>query len=406
MKRLFSYLCFLLVITSCQTAEVTEVITNHGLSDQRLSRYEDFINDEIEQKHIAGAVSLIFRNDQIAHQKAFGATHLDDDIPMSMDNIFFIQSMTKPIITVAFMMLYEEGHFLLKDPVSKYLPEFNNLEVIVDPETGIEGKREPLNKPITIAHLLSHTAGFSHGLGRTKIDQEYWQAMYMEEHVTVQDRMNRMLELPLYGQPGEQWYYSASPDVLSVLIEHFSGVSTEEFLQKRIFDPLGMDDTGYNLPEEKHNRVVTLHTVDSIGNLIISERQPPMSGNTIFSGVNGLWSTASDYLIFSRMMLNQGTLNGKQYLSRKTVELMTQNHVGDLMGNGSGFGLGYGVTTNVADTKSLGSIGTFYWSGAFCTYFVIDPKEELIAILMTQLWPYSGYYGDKMRQLVYQTIED
>ena len=248
MKKLFSYaVYFLLLTTSCQTAVVTEVIPDHGLSEDRLDRYEDFLSSEIEQKHIAGAVSLILRNDQVAHQKAFGVSNLEDDTPMLMDNIFFIQSMTKPIISVALMMLYEEGHFLLDDPVSKYLPEFNDLQVIIDPETGAEGSTEPLNKPITITHLLSHTAGFSHGLGGSKLDQEYWSAMYVEEHATVQDRMNRMLTLPLYGQPGEQWYYSASPDVLSVLIEYFSGMSTQEFLQQRIFDPLGMNDTGYNV---------------------------------------------------------------------------------------------------------------------------------------------------------------
>jgi len=407
MKKPFLFIFYLLLLaTSCQQTQVAEVDIHHGLSAERLAVYEDFLKSEIKEQHIPGAVSLILRNDQITHQKAFGLSSLKNDTPMSGDNIFYIQSMTKPIITVGFMMLYEEGHFFLDDPVSTYLPKFKDLQVIIDPETGIDGATEPLNKPITIAHLLNHTAGFSHGLGSTKLDQQYRQAMYEEQHATIQDRMNEMLGLPLYGQPGEQWYYSASPDVISVLIEYFSGMSTEQFLKERIFDPMGMDDTGYNVPVEKQNRIVVLHTVDDNGKLIESERQPSMSGNTIFSGVNGLWSTASDYLKFSQMMLNFGTLDGRRYLSRKTVEIMTQNHVGNLMGDGLGFGLGFGVTTNVADTKSLGSEGTFYWGGAFCTYFFIDPKEQMVAILMTQLQPYSRFYSKKFRQLVYQSVND
>ncbi len=378
----------------------------HGFSKERLTRYENFLRAEIEEGRIPGAVSLIKRRGAIAHERVLGVKNTPAQTPMALDDIFFIQSMTKPIITVAFMMLYEEGHFFLDDPVSTYIPEFKDRVVLLNAEAGKDGATEPANKEITIAHLLSHTAGLSHGLGPTEIDRDYLNAMYFEEHATVEDRVIRMLDLPLIGHPGEQWQYSAAPDVLSVLIKKFSGMSTEKFLQERLFDPLGMDDTGYNLPQAKHDRVVQVHQMDSTNALVVRARQPQMAGNTIHSGVNGLFSTAKDYMTFCEMMLNNGELNGKRYLSRKTIELMTINHVDELYGEGQGFGFGYGVTTDLAASDILGSEGTYYWGGAFCTYFFIDPEEEMVAILMTQLNPYSNYYRDKMIQFVYQAIDD
>lgn len=383
---------------------VLPVLSQHGLSSERLARYDRFLQQEIENGQMAGAVSLVVRNGEVAHRNAYGKRKVNESGKMEVDDLFFIQSMTKPIISVAFMMLYEEGHFFLSDPVEQYIPEFRNLKVSTDPSAGLEAGTVPLNNPITISQLLSHTAGFSHGLGSSKLDREYLKAMYLEDHQTVRERMYRMLDLPLIGQPGEQWYYSASPDVLSVLIEKFSGQPTATFIQERILDPLGMTSTGYNVKDSQADRVATVHEINN-GKLVAAKRQPPTQGNTLWSGVNGLFSTAADYMKFCQMMLNKGEWNGKRYLSRKTVEIMTMNQIGGLYGE-QGWGLGFAVLTNLAANKGLGSEGQYYWNGAFRTHFFIDPKENLIAILMTQTNPYSGYYSDKMRQFIYQAIDD
>jgi CubicO group peptidase (beta-lactamase class C family) len=201
--------------------------------------------------------------------------------------------------------------------------------------------------------------------------------------------------------------YSASPDVLSLLVEYFSDQTTAEFLKQRIFEPLGMADTGYNVPEEKQHRIAMVYNLDDKGKLVKSKDQYPAEGNTVYGGTHGLFSTAADYLQFCRMLLNGGSLNGHRLLSPKTVELMTINQVGDLYNApGQDFGLGFGVTTDVSQSKSLGSEGQYYWSGAWCTYFFVDPESAMIAVLMTQLQPYSNLYGDKMRQFLYQAITD
>lgn len=405
-KNLFSYLLILVLFTTNAFSQVTDKVVA-GVSVERLKSYENYINKAIETGEIPGAVSMIMRNGELVHHKAFGVNNVTTQTPMTTDGRFYIQSMTKPIITVAFMMLYEEGHFLLTDPVSKYIPAFKGLKVAKDVSKDKSGETEPMKKEITIANLLSHTAGLSHGLGGTTLDRDYAMAMYYQQHKTVEDRMNAMLTLPLIGQPGEQWYYSAAPDVLSVLIEKFSGMNTSDFLQKRIFDPLAMKHTGYNIPKAEQANMVFVHNKNKEGKLIYSENQPKMEGNTIWSGVNGLYATAADYMTFCQMLLNKGELNGERLLSRKTVELMTKNHVGNLYnGAGEGFGLGFAVVENVAETKLLGSEGIFYWSGANNTHFFIDPKENMIAVFMTQLAPYDGKYHQKLRQHVIHAVVD
>lgn len=269
---------------------------------------------------------------------------------------------------------------------------------------------EDANKSITITHLFTHTAGFSHGLGQSPVDQKYWQSLYggglrADPHKTIEERVSTLSTLPLVGHPGEQWYYSASPDILALLIEKFSGKTVAEFLKERIFDPLEMEDTGYNLSKEKGKRAAGLHASNN-GTLIYAPQQTPTDGNTVFGGTHGLFSTAEDYLKFASMMLNKGEFNGKRLLSRKTIELMTMNHVGDLKGNAEGFGLGFGIRMDLANGKTLGTEGQFYWNGAFNTYFFIDPKENMIAVMMTQLWPFNNYYSRMFRQMVYQAIND
>ena len=378
-----------------------------GIDLQKLNRYDQFIQNEITAGNIPGAVTMVMRNGQVIKHKAFGSSDLSTNRPMEIDDLFYLQSMSKPIITTAFMMLYEEGHFLLTDPVSKYIPAFKNLRVAVDVTQGKDGETVPLETEITIAHLLSHTAGFSHGLGSSKLDEDVRNGQYIQVHPDIQSRVNNLLTLPLVGQPGKQWYYSAAPDILSVLIEQFSSMSTPDFLQKRIFTPLGMKHTGYNLPNEKPEKMVMTHVKNEKGELVKRPYQTTLTGNTIWSGVNGLYATAADYMTFCQMLLNKGQLNGVEILSRKTVELMTQNHVGDLYtGPGVGFGLGFAVVTDVAKTELLGSEGIFYWSGANNTHFFIDPKEQMISIFMTQTSPYTDFYHQKLRQYTLQSIVD
>jgi CubicO group peptidase (beta-lactamase class C family) len=407
---MFKYQFRVLFVTLLFLASGAFAQTQHHektkLSADRLARYDSYLQKEIDEGRIAGAVTLIYKNGEQAHQKTLGYSDLDSKAPMRSDQIFYIQSMTKPIVTTAFMMLYEEGHFLLNDPVEKYLPWFKDLKVAVDPSKGIAGGTVPAESKITIAMLLSHTAGFSHGIAAGKLEEEIRNAIYSPTHENIESRIKTLVTMPLIGQPGKQWYYSASPDVLSLLIERFSGMTTAEFLQQRLFDPLGMKDTGYNLTEEQASRMSTLHTYNQEGKLIKAPRQTPTSGITVFAGANALFSTAPDYAKFAQMLLNGGEWNGKQYLSPKTIEIMTMDQINGLYkAPGQGFGFGFGVMTDLADADALGSEGTYYWSGAYCTYFFIDPKENLISIMMTHTAPFSGFYEQKMRQMVYQAIE-
>jgi CubicO group peptidase (beta-lactamase class C family) len=410
MPTKFNYLSLIVVLLipfSLLTAQSVDPAAA-GMSAERLARYADYLQKEIEADKVPGAVSMIYRKGHLAHYDAFGYSNLAEQTEMQKDQIFYIQSMTKAIVTTAFMMLYEEGHFQLNDPVEWYLPEFKDPVVALDPRSGKEGETEPAKGPIRIIHLLTHTAGLSHGLGATQLDRDYMQAMYMSQPRTIEDRVKAMAQLPLIGHPGEQWYYSASPGVLSRLIEHFSGKTTLEFLQERLFKPLGMEDTGYNVPAAKQNRMAALHVADKEGKVSLSPRQTPMEGNTVYGGGNGLFSTASDYIKFCRLFLNEGrSPDGQQLLSPKTIELMSENHVGDLYTDpGYGFSIGFGVVTDLSDTRKLGSVGQIAWSGAYRTYFFIDPKEEMAAVLMTQVTPFTGFYGDKMQQLIYQAIVD
>ena len=378
-----------------------------GISKDKLGRYEEFISQEIKQGNIPGASALIVRNGKVVLQDAYGYRDIGDKSSMKTDDIFFIQSMTKPIITVAFMMLFEEGHFMLTDYVSKYLPKFKNLKVIKSKDDSITGETTAVEKEITIAHLLTHTAGLTHGLGGSQFEQDYMKEYFMQEWPDIKSRANQASKLPLIDQPGNKWIYSVAPDIIAALIEQFSGMSTNDFLESKIFKPLNMKDTGYNLTKEQQARVVKVTNKNDKENLINSEYQPPMENNTIWSGVNGLFSTASDYMTFCQMVMNNGQWNGTQFLSRKTIELMTQNHVGDKFPDqGVGFGYGFAVMLDVSKTDLLGSNGNIWWGGAFNTHFFIDPEEKLIAIFMTQLNPYTNYYHNKMKQLVYQAIVD
>ncbi|NJB85832.1 CubicO group peptidase (beta-lactamase class C family) [Lewinella marina] len=374
-----------------------------GLTEKGLARYGDWIEREIDAGTLPMAETIIFRNGTLAYHNVQGVSDLTTGTPLQENQLYHLMSMTKPIVSVAIMMLYQEGLFQLTDPVSKYLPEFKNLRVAKNTDEGIGVATVPAESQVTIEQVLAHTAGFSHGLGGTKLDNEIARELYFKPKADLASRVNTLATLPLVGQPGEQWYYSASPDILARLIEVFSGQTVAEFLQERLFDPLGMADTGYNIPADQASWLVANHTATD-SSLTRAAMQLPSSGNTIFGGTHGLYSTAQDYLRFARMLLNKGELDGRQYLSPKTVELMTRNHVGDMREDGQGFGLGFGIITDVAEYGTISSEGQYFWSGAYSTYFFVDPAENMIAIMMSQRSPYSGYLERKFRQMVYQAL--
>lgn len=378
-----------------------------GINVNRLPRLEKYVQTQMANGNIPGAVTMVIHNGKVVHLAANGYKNIATKNPMKTDDLFYIQSMTKPIISVAFMMLYEEGYFKLDDPVSKYLPEFKNLRVVRSNQDGPDAPTDSLKSQITIAQLMSHSSGLTHGLSQNPVERRFRAGYFKPNLSSIQERVSNITKFPLLAQPGTQWNYSAGPDVMCALIEKFSGMSTDAFLKARIFEPLGMKNTGYNVPKDQQSKIVSLHTKGADGILNVSKMQAPFENVKVWSGVNGLYATASDYATFCQMMMAGGTFQGKQYLSRKTVELMTSNHTGNLFQMpGTGWGLGFAVVTNGAATLTPASTGLFYWSGANNTHFFIDPKEKLIALFMTQESNHNFDYHLALRQLVYQSIAD
>ena len=407
----FSLLFFitnLLILGSCKS-EVT--FESQGFDSKKIEVFQTFITDEIKSGKIAGAEILIAKNDAIVLHEAQGFANLTTQKPLSKNSIYYLQSMTKPIISVAIMQLVEKGKLSLEDTIEQYIPEATGLQIILDPEQGMEGEKVQLKESITIRHLLSHTAGFSHGLGTNKMEIELYNSLYgpplqMSEnpHNTIESRVISLLAAPLIGQPGKQWYYSASPDILALIVQRVSKQTIPDYLKSAIFDPLGMNDTGYNVPDAESNRVMSLHFHDQSGKLIPFDEQIPTSGNTIYGGTHGLFSTAQDYLRFCQMILSNGTLNNKQILKPETLELMTQDQTnGVFEAPGKGFGLGFEVILNPT-AEGYENKGQLSWGGYFRTHFFIHPEQNLVAIWMTQMLPYSNEYGDALRENVYGAL--
>ena len=336
-----------------------------GLSGNRLTNIRTVMNRHVAEKHIPGASGLIARRGKIAYQETFGMADMEAGTPMRMDTIHRIYSMTKPITSVAVMMLYEEGKFQLNDPVAKYLPEFAKMQVAIeekDPQTGQPVmKTAPAKRPITVRDLLRHTAGLTYGVfGDTLVDREYRKSKILGQ-ANLAEFVSALASIPLQYEPGTRWHYSVSVDVLGRLVEVLSGKSFDQFLQERIFTPLEMTDTGFVVPASKKDRMAKLYTLTKEGKLQPSqicntaqeciEKFPNAVPNVqqalgMQSGGGGLTSTAYDYLRFCQMMLNQGQYEGKRLLSRKTVQLMSSDNLGTIpgMGPGTGFGLGFAVS--------------------------------------------------------------
>jgi CubicO group peptidase (beta-lactamase class C family) len=406
-----------------------------GLSSERLERIASAIQKSIDDGRIAGGVSLVARRGKIAYFKAVGMADRDAKKPMRTDSIFRICSMSKPITSVAVMMLYEEGRFTLDEPVSDFLPEFKSMKVLDPPwpqdKTSPPGALVDAKRPITIFHLLTHTSGLTYQWN-ARVGKAYQEAGIgngISRHEgTIGDGVKKLATMPLFFQPGDAWEYSLADDVLGRLVEVMSGMPLDKFLEERLFKPLGMKDTGFFPPEEKVPRIATAYTyyMDKglqpiLDDQVVKEDgfsfmadYPYRGARTYFSGGGGLCSTAEDYYRFCQMMLNRGELNGVRIISRKSVELMSQNHVQGKLQNHSqgkpddiGYGLGFGNVSEPKQLTELGSVGSYYWGGFYYTDFVIDPKEELIAIFMGQLHPDGELDLDsKTIQLAYQAIKD
>ncbi len=384
-----------------------------GFDPERLARLDTTLQASVEQQELAGGVMYVARDGQIVQLKPFGYRDVEAKQPMTADTIFRIASMSKAVTSVAIMMLYEEGRLMMHDPVSKFIPGFKNSVVAVPPPAGSSPGTPyttvPVKRPIQIRDLLTHMAGLTYGDGPAVEDYKRaglhgW--YFADKDETLADVIDRLARLPLHGQPGEAWQYGYATDVLGRVVEVVSGQPLDEFFATRIFAPLQMPDTCFFLPRDKVNRLAKVYGREG-GRLVVGSQGHYVDGpRKCFSGGAGLLSTAADYGRLLQMLLNGGTLDGARVLSPKSVQLMTANHTGDKYGGDRGaFGLGFWVTTDVGAAGELGSEGAYGWGSAYFPQYVVDPKERLVAFLMTQLMPAGGSnLNQRIKVLTYQAL--
>ena len=381
-----------------------------GLSTAGLARLGRVMQREVERGLVPGAVALIARRGQLGYFESFGQRDPASGAPMAKDSIFRIYSMTKPIVSAAAMMLWEEGRFLLSDPIANYLPELGNVRVAV--EQGADIGQVDAERPITIQDLLRHTSGLTYEFrGNGPVHKMYTAARIYSRDQTNADQVAALSKLPLLHQPGTKWEYSRSTDVVGRLIEVLSGMSLGQFLQQHLFAPLGMTDTAFHVPVPLQARLAEAFAKDpetGSGVQLINVKSAPK----FESGGGGLVSTAADYARFLQMLLSLGRLDGLRYLSRKTIELMTADHLGsitgapDLLLPGYGFGLGFAVRLQPGIAHVPGSVGQYFWGGLAGTTFWVDPAEQLFAIMMIQAPGQRDYYRTLFRDLVYAAFDD
>lgn len=399
-----------------QASSTTQVIdAKQGFSEQRLLRINSKMQEYIDEGKLAGIMTLVSRNNQTVHFAAQGMQDKEAGIPLQRDTIFRIYSMTKPITTVAALTLWEQGKFHMNDPISMYLPELANLKVYVS-GSGKNMVLEDAKYPIRIIDLFTHTAGFSYGFSGSEVDKLYRASPMMQRKTKPENVLAELAKLPLNHQPGTQWNYGVNTDVIGFLVEKLSNMKLGEYVKQEILTPLNMQDTGFYVPAEKAQRFSKVYNNNKEGKTVVMENEPLgdfLSDPEVHNGGGGMVSTIDDFLIFARMLLNNGEGNGVRILGRKTVEYMRSNHLpANLLpftsrAVGEGFGLAMSVTTNTGDLKFLGSEGNYGWSGAASTYFRIDPVENLIIIGMAQFIPVGTHrYADDLRNLSYQALVD
>jgi CubicO group peptidase (beta-lactamase class C family) len=398
-----------------------------GFSAGRLARLDSGMNDWVKKKWVNGSVALIVRKGKIVFFKAYGYNDPDTKAPLDKNGIFRIASQTKAITTVAVMMLWEEGKFSLDDPVSRFIPSFANEKVLATVDLkDTSYTTVPAKRPVTFRDLLTHTSG----IGYPAIGTPEENAIYAKSDLTggvgvkdqkLSDAMSRLGSLPLFFQPGEKWKYGLNMDVLGYLVERWSGLTLEDFFKKRIFEPLGMKDTYFNLPPSKGPRLVNFFLGDSTGTI---KRQTTAFGGALdmnyplirtgyFSGGGGLSSTIYDYAVFLQMLLNGGEYKGVRLLARNTVRMMTVNQIGDLSPNlgenasSNKFGFGFFIVSENGSRLTPSQAGTYSWGGVFSTGYWVDPKEDMIVLIYRQMWgPHVADTDRAFKPLVYQAIDD
>jgi CubicO group peptidase (beta-lactamase class C family) len=395
-----------------------------GVDPARLDRLHRGMQAFVDRHEAGGIVTLIAREGKVVDVHTSGFQDVESRTPMRTDSLFRIASMTKPVTSVAVMMLYEEGKLLLTDPVSKFIPAFKGQRVQASASEGT-AEPAPVRREATIRDLLSHRSGLTYGfLNGGPVGTAYRKNGVPDglatTTLTLAQAIDALAAQPLVSQPGAAFNYSLSTDVLGRVVEVVSGQSLDAFFRERVFTPLGMKDTSFDVPADKWSRLATVYSPDGAGG-IRPMKDPETFGNTVmspvagykapkayFSGGAGLVSTAQDYARFAQMLLNGGSLNGARLLSPKTIELMTTSHTSDiqgggLLGPGAQFGLGFRVVTDLGATQTLGSPGTYGWSGIYGTVFWVDPKERLVAIMLVQRYPGSPV-ATAFQPLVYQTL--
>lgn len=424
MPRINSRLIFIFVILVLSSSTTVAADFSRarpeglGMSSERLGRLDTVLNSYVEKDQIAGQVLLVLRNGRIVHSLANGMRDIGTGEPMTEDTIFRIASQTKAIVSTAIMILHERGQLDISHPLSRYIPEWENVQVAVPDENG-SYDLEPAERPITLRHLLTHTGGMSYGTGPASKEWEDadFQGWYFANKTeTIGESIARMASLPLDAHPGTAWIYGYNTDILGAVIEKASGMDLNNFLQQEIFEPLDMSDSHFYLPESKRDRLAVVYQPKQGGGI---EAIPAIDGmrsqgmyidgpRISHSGGAGLLSTAKDYARFLQMTLNGGELDGKRILSRKTIELMTTNHLGELpFRSGQGFGLGFSIVTDLGARGTLGSVGEYGWGGAYHSTYWVDPLENLVVVYLTQIIPATGLddYA-KLRSGIYQAIID
>lgn len=429
MKNLLTlFFCLLVTISFSQTRSAQKSLSllpgsalDAGMSQERLKRIDAMCEEHIKDGKLPGIVALVARNGRIIYHKAFGMADSPAGKPMTEDAIFRIASQTKAITSTAVMMLWEEGKFRLDDPISKYIPEFKNPKVLKSfryRDTSYNAV--PAKREITIRHLLTHTSGLGYGVidGDERIRMIYKKAgitdLFTTEDITIEESVKKLAKLPLHHDPGDGYVYSEGLDVLGYFVEVISGMSFSDFLQDRLFKPLGMNDTHFYLPNDKANRLVKVQKKEGDKwehyPVTFYDTDYPIKGaKKFYSGGAGLSSTAKDYATFLQMYLNGGELNGTRILSRTTIESMMANQIKDYWkGAGKHYGLAFGVVNEEGVAQGgIGSLGTFDWGGYFNTQYFADPKEKIIGILMKQTQgPVDDQTGWMFRLLVGQAVDN
>jgi len=414
---------FFVILSSNLNAKDLNVVSPEsvGLSSERLSRIDNIMQEALDQKRNAGMVVLVARHGSVAYHKAYGFADIESGTKMATDNIFRLASMTKPITSVALLTLYEEGKFQLSDPLEKYLPVFKDVKVFAGLDEKGEVILEEPKRKITIHDVFRHTPGFGSGGPGSPLGKLYREAgVDMGKVNSLKEYVDRLATVPLLYHPGDRWVYGPSHDVQGYLVEYFSGMPFDKYVQTRICEPLGMKDTVFGVPKELLSRFANIYTLGPDGlqaaNMPGSSRSDDMF-NRIPSGGGGLSSTSTDYFHFAQMLLNGGKLDNARILGRKTVEFMRSNHlppavpkVGPLFfGEEAAYGLGIYVIVDPARTGRLGSPGNFGWGGATGTYTIIDPEEDLVVLFFMQHWGRNMndfYVIEQFQTLVYQAVID